>query len=63
MKPRRAELLDELVALNSALARRGANPIITPGEAAHLPADNLAALVAATADRVVTVARALAGVP
>lgn len=60
---RRAEHLEQLATLNAVLYRHGAAPILTPTEAADLPADNLRALVELTADRVVTVARALAGVP
>ena len=59
----RAELLDRLAVLNRALARQGAAPIVTGDEAQALPADNLQTVVHLTADRVVTVARALDGMP
>jgi hypothetical protein len=38
-------------------------PELTSAEAAAMPVDNLVAMVALTADRVVTVTRAMGGLP
>jgi hypothetical protein len=59
----RGELLERLEVLNAALARKGVMPELTSAEAAAMPVDNLAAMVAMTADRVVTVTRAMGGTP
>jgi hypothetical protein len=59
--PPRIHLIDKLTLLNAALLRMRAAPIVTVHEAEALPDDNLAAIVAMTADQVVTVARAMHG--
>jgi hypothetical protein len=59
----RAELLGALDGLNRSLRRQHAEPLITRQEATALTDAHLARIVDLTAERVVTVARALAGRP
>jgi hypothetical protein len=58
----RTELLERLELINQALERMGVNPYVTGAEAGALPRDNLAGMVAASADQLVTVARKLSGI-
>ena len=59
----RAWLLGRLTLLNKELAGLGAVPLVTNAAAALLPNPQLREVVMLTADRVVTVARALDGMP
>lgn len=59
---REVDHLERLDLLNGALARRGASPLLTAAEASALPPGRLAGMVTMTADRLVTVTRAMAGV-
>ena len=59
----RRTLIARLAQLNEALQRQGALPLVTTAEADRLPRDNLEAMLRLTADRVVTVAKALKGMP
>jgi hypothetical protein len=58
----RTELLEHLELINQALQRYGVDPYVTGAEAAALPRDNLAGMVAASGDALVTVARKLSGI-
>jgi hypothetical protein len=59
----RQELLGGLDGLNRSLRRQHAEPLITRQEAVALTDANLALIVDLTAERVLVVARALAGRP
>jgi hypothetical protein len=61
----REQLLIRLAALNRVLERHGAPARFTVADAeeADLPLENLREMVAATADRLPVVARALDGIP
>jgi hypothetical protein len=59
----KSELLDRLAVLNEALTRRQVPLLLTAAEAETMTAENLAVMITASAERLVTVTRAMGGMP